>query len=85
MATHFLAMGLGKVLWSGPRRRPLGALACRIYYDKNREAILAQQMQRYKTIRQERIAKGEFEKRGPKPKPREVMILESVRPSAYAQ
>ena len=59
-------------------------VACRIYYDKNREAILAQQMRRYMAIREERIAKGEAKKRGPKSKPRVVTIPESIKAGSCA-
>ena len=60
-------------------------VAWRIYYDKNRETILAQQKRRYKAIREERIARGEAKKRGPKPKPRVVTIPESYKAGACAQ
>ena len=59
--------------------------ACRIYYDKSKEAILAQHMRRYRAIREERIARGEAKKRGPKPKPRVVTIPESLKAGSCAQ
>ena len=46
----------------------------REYYDKNRERILEARKLQYNELREHRIANGEFKKRGPKPKPREVTI-----------
>lgn len=65
-------------------RREKRKVACRLYYDKHRERILAQQKQRYMAIREEKISAGEFKKRGPKPKPKVVLIPESLISSAVS-